>query len=77
MQNILISLKSKSKFHFLMELLSQFDFIEIRHPVAETKTNETSFFLKTAGLWKDRNFNVEKYVRDLRKGKRVSVSYEK
>ena len=75
MQNILISLKSKSKFHFLMELLSQFDFIEIRHPIA--KTNEASFFLKTAGLWKDRNFNVEKYVRDIRKGKRLSVLYKK
>jgi hypothetical protein len=83
MQNILINVKSRSKYHFLMELLSQFDFIEIKQPVPKgsirtttPKSIDVTVFRKTAGIWKDRNFDVEKYIRDLRKGKRL-YGYEK
>ena len=34
-------------------------------------------FLKTAGIWKDRNFNVENYIRESRKGNRLNGSDEK
>jgi hypothetical protein len=70
MQNILINVKSRNKYHFLMELLSQFDFIEIEQP-SKAKSMDVNIFKKTAGIWKDRNFDVEKHVRDLRKGKRL------
>jgi len=30
---------------------------------------------ETAGIWKDRNFDTEEYVRNLRKGKRLKELY--
>jgi hypothetical protein len=59
-----------------MELLNQFDFVEIKESEAKTKSMDVNVFKKTAGIWKDRNFDVEKHVRDLRKGKRL-YGYEK
>ncbi len=32
---------------------------------------------KAAGIWKDRNFNTEQYIRKLRKGKRLKEFYGK
>ena len=71
MQNILINLKNKSKLHFLLELLSKYDFIEILKPASHKTSGNSNSFLKTAGLWKNRNIDAEKFVRELRKGKRL------
>ena len=77
MQNILISIKNKSKLQFLLELLKQFDFIEIKKVADKVSGGNEKSFLKTAGIWKDRNFNVENYIRESRKGNRLNGSDEK
>jgi len=40
------------------------------------KKKRVSLLSNAAGIWKDRKFDVEKHVRSLRKGKRMSKLYE-
>ncbi len=57
MKKITLTIKDDKKINFLMELLKQFDFIEIQS--TGQKLNDNYDFFSSAGLWKDRNINAE------------------
>ncbi|MCG8385103.1 MAG: hypothetical protein MJA30_06145 [Cytophagales bacterium] len=53
MQKITVTVKDDSKVNFFMELIQQFDFIEVQP--AKEKRRDTYNFFDSAGLWKDRD----------------------
>ena len=55
MQKITLTVKDESKINFFLELIKQFDFIEVQRS-AKRKTDDYNFFA-SAGLWKDRNMD--------------------
>jgi len=57
MKKITLTIKDEKKVNFLMELLKQFDFIEIQE--TEEKMNNNYDFFSSAGLWKNRDINTE------------------
>ena len=61
MQKITLTIKDDKKVNFLMELLKQFDFIEINK--SGQKKDEDYNFFASAGLWKNREINAEKLRR--------------
>ncbi|MBK7477508.1 MAG: hypothetical protein IPN74_10740 [Haliscomenobacter sp.] len=66
MEEIIIQLKDQSKRSFLLELLAQFDFLEL----AEKKTPERAFldegydFFESAGLFEGRDISADKIRRE-------------
>jgi hypothetical protein len=58
MEKIILTIKDHTKKNFLLELLKQFDFIEI-HKTREKKSDQYDFFA-SAGLWKDRDITADK-----------------
>ncbi len=61
MQKITLTIKDDKKVDFLMELLKQFDFIEIKK--SKRKRDENYNFFASAGLWKDREIDAEQLRR--------------
>lgn len=61
MQKITLTIKDDKKVDFLLELLKQFDFIEIKK--SEQKRDEDYNFFASAGLWKDREIDAEQVRR--------------
>lgn len=61
MQKITLTIKDDNKVNFLMELLKQFDFIEINKS-GEKKDDDYNFFA-SAGLWKNREIDAEQLRR--------------
>jgi len=57
MQKIILTIKDDKKVNFLMELLKQFDFIEINK--SEQKQVEDYNFFASAGMWKNREIDAE------------------
>ena len=57
MQRITLTVKDDNKLNFLLELLKQFDFVEIQK-ATEKKSDEYDFF-ESAGLWKGRNIDAQ------------------
>lgn len=57
MRKITLTIKDEKKISFLLELLKQFDFIEIQE-MGEKKGNNYDLF-SSAGLWKNRDINAE------------------
>lgn len=57
MQKITLTVKDDKKINFLMELLKQFDFIEIQK--SGKKNNDDYDFFASAGLWKNREIDAE------------------
>lgn len=55
MQKITLTVKDDSKINFFLELIKQFDFIEVQRS-AKNKADDYNFFA-SAGLWKDRNID--------------------
>jgi hypothetical protein len=55
MQKIILKLKDDNKLNFLLELLNQFQFIEVEKPV---KKNDTHDFFASAGLWRNRDITA-------------------
>lgn len=53
MQKITLTVKDDSKINFFLELIKQFDFVEVQR-TAKRKADNYDFFA-SAGLWKDRN----------------------
>ena len=53
MQKITVTVKDDSKVNFFMELIQQFDFIEVQP--AKEKRRDTYNFFDSTGLWKDRD----------------------
>ena len=61
MANFIIQLKDLSKKGFLLELLAQLDFIEVRDVPGESKTQEqaeTYNFFQSAGLFSNREIDA-------------------
>jgi hypothetical protein len=56
MEKIILTIKDDKKKSFFLELLKQFDFIEVQK-AAEKKTDEYDFFA-SAGLWKNREITA-------------------
>ena len=61
MEQIIIKLKDQSKRSFLLELLAQFDFLELQvKQVAKVKSQEESYdFFQSAGLFEGREINAD------------------
>ena len=57
MQKITLTIKDDKKVNFLMELLKQFDFIEVNK--SGQKQDENYNFFASAGLWKNREIDAE------------------
>lgn len=55
MQKITLTVKDDSKIQFFLELIKQFDFIEVQQS-AKRKADDYNFFA-SAGLWKNRNID--------------------
>ena len=55
MQKITLTVKDDSKISFFLELVKQFDFIEIQR-TARRQADDYDFFA-SAGLWKDRKID--------------------
>ncbi len=56
MEKITLTIKDGRKKNFFLELLKQFDFIEVQK-TAEKKTDHYDFFA-SAGLWKHRDITA-------------------
>ncbi len=58
MEKIILTIKDNSKLHFFLELLNQFDFVEV-----QKKTTKTSHSLdRFAGIWTDAEANKMKEI---------------
>ena len=57
MQKIILTIKDDKKVSFLMELLKQFDFIEINQ--SEQKQDKNYNFFASAGMWKNREIDAK------------------
>jgi hypothetical protein len=58
MEKIIIQLKDQSKRHFLIQLLAQFEFIELITQT-ENKQEEAYDFFQSAGLFINREINAD------------------
>ncbi len=58
MEKIILTIKDDKKKSFFLELLKQFDFIEVQK--ATEKRTEAYDFFGSAGLWKGRDITVSK-----------------
>ena len=61
MEKFIIELKDYSKRNFLLELLAQLDFIELRikkEEAQKTETEEDYDFFQSAGLFANRNIDA-------------------
>ena len=55
MQKITLTIKDNSKLHFFLELLKQFDFVEIQESSTKSKASAAKYdFFASSGRWKDR-----------------------
>lgn len=56
MQKITLTIKDDKKLSFLIELLKQFDFVEIKK--SDREPDKKYNFFASAGLWKHRDINA-------------------
>lgn len=68
-----ISLKEENKLSFLVELLQEFDFIEI----LDIKENETVLYSEHKQLLSDRLKNIEEGTANFRSWDLIKTQYEK
>ena len=61
MQKFTLTIKDDKKVNFLMELLKQFDFIEIKK--SGQKQDKDYNFFASAGMWKNRELDAEQLRR--------------
>jgi hypothetical protein len=59
MKKVTLTIKDERKTGFLMELLKQFDFIEVQKYDRKKESTSDYDFFASAGLWKDRNINID------------------
>jgi len=58
MEKIILTIKDNSKLHFFLELLKQFDFVEVHKTTPKTRHSLTRF----AGIWTDTEANKMKGI---------------
>lgn len=62
MEKIVLTIKDKGKLSFLMELLKQFDFVEVQQTSVKSKptaAEEDYDFFASAGLWKGKEIDAK------------------
>ena len=60
MEKIILTIKDGRKLRFLMELLKQFDFVEIEKSSSKSRISDKKHDLfASAGMWKNREINSE------------------
>jgi hypothetical protein len=57
MKKIILTIKDDTKTDFLIRLLEEFDFIEIKQ--SGKKVDEAYDFFSSAGMWKDREIDAK------------------
>ena len=57
MERITLTIRDSKRKNFLLELLTQFDFVEV-HEDKEKKVSKYDFF-SSAGLWKNRDIRAD------------------
>ena|GEM_PF-2237099 len=61
MEKITLTIKDKSKLHFLLELLKQFDFVEVQKKTSKAKRSLDRF----AGIWsEDEATQMKEVIKD-------------
>lgn len=58
MKQIIINIKDQSKFAFLMQLISQLDFVEVE-TIKKKKSNKEYNFFDSAGMWTNKQVNAK------------------
>lgn len=58
MEKIVLRVKDQSKLGFLLELIKQFDFVEIQKGVKKKAKDGYNLF-DSAGLWKNRDIDAQ------------------
>jgi len=61
MEKITLTVKDNSKLDFLLELLKQFDFVEITKNSSKSKAAAKYDLFASAGMWKDRNIDSQEF----------------
>jgi len=59
MKKITLTIKDNSKLHFFLELLKQFDFVEITKNSTKSKKAAKYDLFASAGMWKNRNIDSQ------------------
>jgi DNA polymerase IIIc chi subunit len=57
-EQIVLNIKDSSKLSFLIQLIKQFDFVEVAK-VKQKKAAAKYDFFRSAGLWADREVNAQ------------------
>lgn len=58
MEQLILRIKDSSKLTFLVQLIKQFDFVEVEK-IIKKRTNKNYDFFKSAGLWAGREVNAK------------------
>lgn len=58
MEQLILNIKDRSKLTFLMQLISQLDFVEVVQ-VNKRKNKAGYDFFKSAGLWENRDIDAK------------------
>ncbi len=58
MEQLILNIKDSSKLSFLMQLIKQFDFVEVEKVKKKKKSDKYDFF-NSAGLWANREINAK------------------
>lgn len=56
MEKIVLNIKDSRRLHFLLELLNQFDFVEVEKSTSEKEVKSKTYDLfASAGIWENRD----------------------
>ena len=58
MEQIIINIKDDSKLSFFLQLIKQFDFVEVEKIKKKRKSSQYDFF-HSAGLWENRKIDAK------------------
>ncbi|MEQ6118374.1 hypothetical protein [Reichenbachiella sp. MALMAid0571] len=59
MEKIILTIKDNSKLNFFLELIKQFDFIEVQKSTSKKNDTKEYDFFASAGLWKNREIDAQ------------------
>lgn len=59
MEKLILKIKDEGKLNFFLELLKQFDFVEVQKVKKEGKKEAVYDFFESSGLWSGREIHAE------------------
>ncbi len=59
MEQLILNIKDSSKLSFLIQLIKQFDFVEVEEKVKKKTAAAQYDFFSSAGLWANRDINAK------------------